>query len=122
MNKKGTGSFGGCKFKRNKEDPWEDGILLQNNRDIIIDEHGAIIQTALYKPSEISQTQEKLDYINSCVFQRTENGPWERGIGLNHCNLGILDQNGMFVFSVWDFRYSNEFAINVTAFIEKDVI
>jgi hypothetical protein len=50
--------------------------------------------------------------IETCKFQREENGEWEPGILINEGTKGILDKNGQTVPEVWDYRQRTAFCLD----------
>ncbi len=56
---------------------------------------------------------DKLTRIEICQFKRTENSAWELGLMMNDGMLGLIDESGQPVESVWESTSTGFFDVEI---------
>ena len=62
---------------------------------------------------------EKIQRVETCVFQRDGGGDWEKGLLLNEGKLGIIDSKGNKVETIHNFETRSAFAAELKYFVEE---
>lgn len=52
--------------------------------------------------------------IETCKFQREQNGDWEYGFLLDEGEVGIIDPDGIRIMKVWNWKRCPGFSIDFT--------